>query len=184
MLSDLTQWLGAHTQWLGVAIFLVSLTESLAVAGLVVPGVFLLFAFAALAASADMSLLEAIAWAFCGRSFDLLSFALGRWFHQDIRRLSLFRRHPQWIDRGERFFPALRLGERGAGPFHRSYPPHHPAGCRHVRHAAWRFVAINCCQRWSGPRPYLIPGYSAGRAARWAVPPLFWNQALSIAVAQ
>ena len=29
MLSDLTQWLGAHSQWLGLAIFLVSLTESL-----------------------------------------------------------------------------------------------------------------------------------------------------------
>ena len=74
MLSDLTQWLGAHSQWLGLAIFLVSLTESLAVAGLVVPGVFLLFAFAALAAGADMPLLEAIAWAFCGAVIgDLLS---------------------------------------------------------------------------------------------------------------
>ncbi|WVM89449.1 hypothetical protein UMZ34_02115 [Halopseudomonas pachastrellae] len=58
-----------------------SLTESLAVAGLVVPGVFLLFAFAALAASADMSLLEAIAWAFCGAVIgDLLSFAWGAGF--------------------------------------------------------------------------------------------------------
>lgn len=188
MLSDLTQWLGAHTQWLGVAIFLVSLTESLAVAGLVVPGVFLLFAFAALAASADMSLLEAIVWAFCGAVIgDLLSFALGRWFHQDIRRLSLFRRHPQWIDRGERFFRRYGWVSVVLGRFIGPIRPIIPLVAGMFDMPAWRFVAINLLSAlaWAPAYlipGYLIPGYSAGRAARWAVPPLFWNQALSIAV--
>ena len=66
MLSSLTDWLASHQQWLGIAIFLVSLTESLAVAGLVVPGVFLLFAISALAAGAGVSLTEAVIWAFVG----------------------------------------------------------------------------------------------------------------------
>ena len=66
MLSSLTDWLASHQQWLGIAIFLVSLTESLAVAGLVVPGVFLLFAISALAAGAGVSLTEAVIWAFAG----------------------------------------------------------------------------------------------------------------------
>ncbi len=183
MLSDLTQWLGAHTQWLGVAIFLVSLTESLAVAGLVVPGVFLLFAFAALAASADMPLLEAIAWAFCGAVIgDLLSFALGRWFHQDIRRLSLFRRHPQWIDRGERFFRRYGWVSVVLGRFIGPIRPIIPLVAGMFDMPAWRFVAINLLSALAWAPAYLIPGYSAGRAARWAVPPLFWNQALSVAV--
>lgn len=183
MLSDLTQWLGAHSQWLGLAIFLVSLTESLAVAGLVVPGVFLLFAFAALAAGADMPLLEAIAWAFCGAVIgDLLSFALGRWFHQDIRRLSLFRRHPQWIDRGERFFRRYGWVSVVLGRFIGPIRPIIPLVAGMFDMPAWRFVVINLLSALAWAPAYLIPGYSAGRAARWAVPPLFWNQALSIAV--
>ncbi|MEB3735217.1 hypothetical protein ULF88_16685 [Halopseudomonas pachastrellae] len=135
MLSDLTQWLGAHTQWLGVAIFLVSLTESLAVAGLVVPGVFLLFAFAALAASADMPLLEAIAWRSAARSLVICSALLwGAGFIRIPPPVAVS--PPPAMDRPRRaFFPALWLGQRGAGPLHRAYPPHHPAGCRHVRHA-------------------------------------------------
>lgn len=182
MLSSLTDWLASHQQWLGIAIFLVSLTESLAVAGLVVPGVFLLFAISALAASAGVSLTEAVIWAFAGAVLgDLLSFALGRWFHQDIRRLPLFRRNPQWIDQGERFFRRYGWLSVVLGRFIGPLRPIIPMIAGMFDMPAWRFIAINVLSALAWAPAYLIPGYTAGQAASWAVPPLFWGQALNLA---
>lgn len=182
MLAGLTDWLASHQQWLGIAIFLVSLTESLAVAGLVVPGVFLLFAISALAAGAGVSLTEAIAWAFAGAVIgDLLSFALGRWFHQDIRRIPLFQRNPQWIDRGERFFRRYGWLSVVLGRFIGPIRPIIPMIAGMFDMPAWRFVAINVLSALAWAPAYLIPGYTAGHAAHWEVPPLFWGQALNLA---
>ena len=46
LLDGLTQWINQHHQWLGVAIFIISFLECLALAGLVVPGTVILFAVA------------------------------------------------------------------------------------------------------------------------------------------
>ena len=181
MLAGLTDWLASHQQWLGIAIFLVALTESLAVAGLVVPGVFLLFAISALAASAGVSLTEAVLWAFAGAVIgDLLSFGLGRWFHQDIRRIPLFQRNPQWIDRGEHFFRRYGWLSIVLGRFIGPIRPVIPMIAGMFDMPAWRFVTINVLSALAWAPAYLIPGYTAGHAAHWAVPPLFWGQALNL----
>src|SRR5690606_41233801 len=91
--------------WLGLAIFMIAMLESLAVAGLLIHGVLLLFAAAALAGGGSLGLLSTLAWAFAGAVCgDLLSFALGRWFHQAIRRLRSFPPHPPWPDRRPSLF--------------------------------------------------------------------------------
>src|SRR5690606_39429253 len=83
---------------LGLAMFMIAMLESLSVAGLLIPGVLLLFAAAALAGGGSLGLLSTLAWAFAGAVCgDLLSFALGRWFHQDFRRLRIVQRPPQCI---------------------------------------------------------------------------------------
>lgn len=176
--GELTAWLGTHTRWLGLAIFLIALTESLAIAGLLVPGVVLLFAATALAGGGNLSLLGALAWGFSGAVFgDLISFAMGRWFHQDIRRLGIFARHPQWIDRGERFFQRYGIYSIALGRFIGPIRPIIPMVAGMFDMSAWRFLLVNILSALAWAPVYILPGYLAGSAVRWPVPAFFWHQA-------
>lgn len=177
--GDLLSWLGSHTRWLGLAIFLIALTESLAVAGLLIPGVLLLFAAAALAGGGNLSMLATLSWAFAGAVCgDLLSFALGRWFHQDIRRMRLFARHPHWLDRGESFFRRYGIYSIVLGRFIGPIRPIIPMVAGMFDMPFWRFLLVNILSALAWAPVYVLPGYIAGNATRWPVPESFWNEAL------
>lgn len=177
--GELLVWLGSHTRWLGLTIFMIALVESLAVAGLLVPGVVLLFAASALAGGGNLSLLATLSWACAGAICgDLLSFAMGRWFHQDIRRLRLFARHPQWIDRGESFFRRYGTYSIVLGRFIGPIRPIIPMVAGMFDMPAWRFLAVNVLSAVAWAPIYVLPGYIAGNAARWPVPESFWSEAL------
>lgn len=179
--GNLIEWLGDHRQWLGLAIFLIALLESLAVAGLVIPGVFLLLAVTAMAGGGGMSFVAALTWAFCGAVLgDMLSFALGRFFHQDIRRLGLFRRHPQWIARGEIFFRRYGLFGIFIGRFVGPIRPIIPMIAGMLDMPTVRFVAINLLSALAWAPVYVTPGFLAGRAVKWPVPEFFWQHALTL----
>ncbi|UAW99165.1 DedA family protein [Halopseudomonas nanhaiensis] len=180
--GDVIAWLSGHTRWLGPAIFLIALLESLAIAGIVVPGVALLFAAAAMAGSAHLSLAGVLAWAFAGAVCgDMISFALGRIFHQDIRRLGLFRKHPQWIDGGEAFFRRYGVLSVLIGRFVGPIRPVIPLVAGMFDMPTWRFVAINLFSAALWAPAYLLPGYVTGSALNWPVPEFFWTQTLALA---
>lgn len=108
-LEHLTQWLTLNPQWLGLAILLVACIECLAVAGILVPGTVVLFALGMLAGGGSLTLWQTLLLAYVGGLLgDLLSYALGRRFHQNIRRLPVLRKHPEWIGGAELYF--LRYG--------------------------------------------------------------------------
>ena len=50
-LQSLTDWLATNPGWLSAALFLTAFVESLALAGILIPGVAILFAVAVLAAA-------------------------------------------------------------------------------------------------------------------------------------
>ncbi|MBL4832977.1 MAG: DedA family protein [Pseudomonas sp.] len=179
--GSLLEWLGDHRQWLGLTIFLIALLESLAIAGLVIPGVVLLLAVTAMAGGGGMSFGAALTWAFCGAVIgDLLSFALGRVLHQDIRRIGLFRRHPQWILRGEVFFQRYGLFGIFIGRFVGPIRPIIPMVAGMLDMPTLRFVAINLLSALAWAPVYVTPGFVAGRAVKWPVPEFFWQQALTL----
>jgi undecaprenyl-diphosphatase len=104
-LADVTLWLTANPEWLGLAIFLIACLECLAIAGILVPGTILLFAVAVLAGNGALTLGQTLALAYAGGVLgDLLSYATGRYFHQDIRRLPGLRHHPEWMMGAEFYF--------------------------------------------------------------------------------
>lgn len=180
--GDLLSWLGSHTRWLGLAIFLIALAESLAIAGLLIPGVLLLFAAAALAGGGNLSMLTTMSWAFAGAVCgDLLSFALGRWFHQDIRRMRLFARHPHWLDRGESFFRRYGIYSIVLGRFIGPIRPIIPLVAGMFDMPFWRFLLVNILSALAWAPVYVLPGYIAGNATRWPVPESFWSEALLLA---
>lgn len=179
--GDAIAWLSGHVRWVGPAIFLIAMLESLAIAGLVVPGVALLFAAAAIAGSAQAEIYEILAWAFAGAVCgDMASFALGRIFHQDIRRLSLFRKHPQWIDGGEAFFQRYGVMSVLIGRFVGPIRPVIPLVAGMFDMPIPRFVAINLFSALLWAPVYVLPGYLAGNALKWPVPEFFWTQSLAL----
>ncbi|MBQ0744025.1 MAG: DedA family protein [Pseudomonas sp.] len=182
--TDLLNWLGDHRQWLGWCLFLIAMLESLAIAGLLVPGVVLLVAVTAMAGAWGMPLLSAMGWAFAGAVVgDLLSFTLGRLFHQDIRRLSLFQRHPQWIARGEAFFRRYGVLSIILGRFVGPIRPIIPMIAGMLDMPIGRFVLVNLASALAWAPIYVIPGYLAGHATRWQVPAYFWHQAFGLLAA-
>lgn len=182
--GDLLNWLGEHRQWLGWCIFLIAMLESLAIAGLLVPGVVLLVATTAMAGAWGMPVLSVMGWAFAGAVVgDMLSFTLGRLFHQDIRRLGLFRRNPHWIARGESFFRRYGMLSIILGRFVGPIRPVIPMIAGMLDMPTWRFVLVNLASALAWAPIYVIPGYAAGHAASWAVPELFWQQAFGLLAA-
>src|SRR5210317_22730 len=79
--------------------------ESLVVLGLLIPGAALLFGAGALMATGALPItpimLSTIAGAIVG---DLISFLLGRHYHQTLRVIWPFRRYPVMVNRGVDFF--------------------------------------------------------------------------------
>lgn len=182
-LDSLTTWLGAHPQWLGLAIFLVACLECLAIAGIVVPGTVLLFAITMLAGSGALGLGETMLLAYIGGlSGDFMSYLLGRHFHQNIRRLPLLRTHPQWIARAELYFSqygavSLLIG-RYIGPLR----PILPMVAGMLDMPLLRFLLISLLASAGWAVAYVLPGWAAGAALRLPLPEGFWPDAAVAAV--
>lgn len=176
--GPLLAWLEQHRHWTGAVIFAIAMLESVAIAGLLVPGVVLLFAAAALAGSQQMGLIEILAFAFAGAVCgDLLSFALGRWLHQDIRRIWPLRRYPEWVDRGEVFFRRHGMLSILIGRFVGPVRPVIPLVAGMFDMPFWRFLLVNLFSALLWAPVYILPGYATGSALHWPVPEHFWNAA-------
>ena len=98
-------WLGAHPQAAGLLVFLVAFCDALAVVGIVVPALPLLFAAGTLVGLGHLNgpyaVLCAAAGAFAG---DALSYWVGHRWGPAMRELWLFRRYPALLARGESLF--------------------------------------------------------------------------------
>lgn len=177
-LDSITTWLTANPAWLTVAIFLVCFTECLAIAGIIVPGTVLLFAFAALAGSGVLSLQEVLLLGFLGGlTGDVVSYFIGRHFHQNIRRLPGLRHHPEWIGGAETYFQRYGIASLLVGRFIGPLRPMLPmvAGMFDMPFPRFLAVSIVAAAGWS--MVYLIPGWAAGAAVRLPLPEGFWTQA-------
>lgn len=177
-LAPLARWLADYPQWLGLILFLAACLECLAVVGLLIPGTVLLFALAALAGSGILSLGETLLLGFVGGLLgDLLSYALGRRYHQNIRSLRGLRNHPEWLVRAElyvaRYGVASLLVGRFIGPLRPMLPL--TAGMLDMPFGRFLLVSVAATAGWS--MAYLLPGWTAGAAVRLPLPEGFWGEA-------
>jgi len=182
-LDAITTWLSANPQWLGITLFVVACVECLAIAGIIVPGTVLLFAIAVLAGSGALTLGETLLLGYTGGLLgDALSYALGRRFHQNIRRLPGLRSHPQWLAGAETYFQrygviSLLIG-RYIGPLRPMLPM--VAGMLDMPLPRFIVVSLIAAAGWSVA--YLLPGWATGAAMRLPLPEGFWGQAAVVAV--
>lgn len=177
-LDSLTVWLTANPQWLAAAVFIVACVECLAIAGLIVPGTVLLFAVAVLAGSGALSLGETLLLGFLGGMLgDMVSYFLGRHFHQNIRRLPGLRHHPEWIGSAEAYFQRYGIASLLVGRFIGPLRPMLPMVAGMFDMPFPRFFAVSLLAGAGWAVAYLLPGWATGAAIRLPLPEGFWPQA-------
>ncbi|WP_106477151.1 bifunctional DedA family/phosphatase PAP2 family protein [Phytohalomonas tamaricis] len=148
-----------------VTIGFIALAESLAVIGLLVPGVLLLTVAASVAGHADISIVALLISSMIGAVIgDSLSFWLGHSQHERIPSLWPFNRHPEWLSRGQAFFERYGILSIAFGRFVGPVRPIIPlvAGMLHMPKA--RFLTINIISALIWAPVYLLPGYYLGQA--------------------
>ncbi len=163
--TQLYHWLNMHAQWVPLFIFCSAALEALAVVGIVVPGIPLLFGLTLIAGRNDLDfpiiLASGIAGAMLG---DGISFWLGKHFQHRTETLWPFRTHPQWLVQGEAFFnkhggKSIVIG-RFVGPL-RTFVPL-CAGILNM--PGWRFTAMNLLSALAWAPFHIFPGYLIGSA--------------------
>ncbi len=181
-LNQLTGWLSANPQWLGIAIFVVACVECLAIAGIVVPGTVLLFAIAVLAGSGALTLGETLLLGYTGGLLgDALSYALGRRFHQNIRRLPGLRSHPEWLASAETYFQRYGVVSLLVGRYIGPLRPMLPMVAGMLDMPLPRFIVVSLIAAAGWSLAYLLPGWATGAAMRLPLPEGFWGQAAVVA---
>ncbi|OZB07099.1 MAG: phosphoesterase [Marinobacter sp. 34-60-7] len=164
-INQATAWAAGHPEWIALALFATALLESLAIAGLVIPGVAFLFAFAALAGQAGLPLADILGLAALGAVIgDLSSFIIGRVLSGRLLSVWPFSRYPGMIAKGEVFFAthggtSVILG-RFIGPIRPVLPL--VAGALHM--PPLRFVGFNLLSVFPWALLYVLPGYLVGSA--------------------
>jgi undecaprenyl-diphosphatase len=160
----------------------VACVECLAIAGLIVPGTVLLFAIAVLAGSGALSLGETLLLGFLGGVLgDMVSYFLGRHFHQNIRRLPGLRHHPEWIAGAESYFQRYGIASLLVGRFIGPLRPMLPMVAGMFDMPFPRFVAVSLLAAAGWSVAYLLPGWATGAAIRLPLPEGFWPEAGIIA---
>lgn len=162
-LDALLQWVAGHPHLAGVFVCLLAFSESLAGVGLLVPGALLMFGVGALIALGSLEFWPVYFWSVCGAILgDGFSYWLGRHFHQQIRAVWPFSRHPEWLEKGEAFFrrhggKSVLLG-RFIGPIRPVIPV--VAGMLDMPPA--RFYLVNILSAFGWAPIYLLPGMAFG----------------------
>ncbi len=161
----LTAWFSANPAWLAAGLFLIAFLESLAIAGLVIPGVAILFAIAALAGKTGMPVGEALAWAWAGAVLgDGISYLLGRQLKGRLHSVWPFSRYPRMLRRGEHFF--LLHGGKSVviGRFVGPIRPVIPLIAGAFRMPSRRFFTFNILSAIGWAPVYVLPGFLVGSA--------------------
>ena len=161
--TALFAWVAAHPGWMSAVIFITSLSESLTIVGVIVPGALIMFTLGTLIGLGHLEFWTVFWWSALGAVVgDAISFWIGRVFHQRIRRVWPFTKHPEIITRSEDFF--RKHGGKGVvfgrffGPVRGTIPT--VAGMMDM---SWRnFMIANVISAILWAPAHLLPGMALG----------------------
>jgi len=169
LFQQLLDWVSLHPNASGALIFLVSMAESLAIIGLVVPGVAIMFGIGAMIGAGSIEFGSAVAWAVAGAVVgDGLSFWLGYHYKERLQGIWPFSRYPGSLTRGVAFFEkyggkSVAIG-RFIGPVRAVIPL--VAGMMEMQ--PWRFALANILSALAWAPAYLLPGMVFGTSLKLA----------------
>ena len=145
-------------------VLVIALVESLALVGLLVPGVVLITTAASLAGHQDVALAWLIGAAFIGAIMgDSISFTLGYRHHKQVTKRWPLSQHPEWLARGTRFFERYGISSVFIGRFVGPVRPIIPlvAGMMHMPPRTFAWANVSSAALWAPA--YVLPGYLLGR---------------------
>lgn len=153
-----------HPEYLLWSIGLIALVESLAVVGIIVPGVGILASLSVLAANADTNVYAMLGVAIIGAIIgDGLSFLFGRLFQDRLNHIWPFTRHPEWISTGHHFFEKHGGKSIFIGRFVGPVRPFIPMVAGMLRMDGKHFLTLNVASAICWAPAYLLPGYFFGQ---------------------
>ena len=144
-------------------IFLISLSESLALVGLIVPGTVIMFGVGAVVATGNLDLKPVLLLAAAGAvAGDGISYWLGRHYQEDLRRMWPFSRYPGMLKKGEVFF--TRHGGKSIlfGRFVGPVRPVIPVVAGMLGMGPLHFSLINVLSAIGWALVYILPGVFFG----------------------
>ncbi len=162
-INALTAFITHHTHLAYGAVFLISLSESLAFIGLIVPGTVIMFGVGAIVATGSLGLTPVLLLAAAGAvAGDGISYWLGRRYRDKLRKVWPFKRYPAMLEKGEAFFhrhggKSILFG-RFVGPVRPVIPL--VAGTLGMRSVQFAIVNLLSAIGWAFA--YILPGVFFG----------------------
>jgi membrane protein DedA with SNARE-associated domain len=169
LFKQLLEWISANPEWAYLVVFSVAFSESVAIVGMIVPGVMIMIGAGALIATGDLAFLPTASAAVIGAiAGDGLSYWIGRHYRDQLRTCWPFNRYPAQLDQGIAFFE--RHGAKSVvfgrffGPVRAIIPL--VAGMLHMPRGRFAFANVSSAIAW-GPT-YLAPGIVFGASLKLA----------------
>ncbi|MFF8798462.1 MULTISPECIES: DedA family protein [unclassified Methylobacterium] len=116
--QSVVAFIEAHRAWAPLVTGVIAFCESLAVLSLLVPATFILLAIGALIGSSDLPLWPMVIGAGIGAGLgDWVSYEVGRYFKEDVKRIWPMSRHPEMTLKAEGFIRRWGSGAVAIGRF-------------------------------------------------------------------
>jgi len=162
-LDTLLAYISVHSALTYGAIFLVSVSESLAMVGLLVPGTFIMFGVGAIVATGSLDLATVLMLAMAGAIVgDGASYWLGHFYKEKLASVRPFSSHPEMLEKAADFFhrhggKSVLFG-RFVGPLRPVIPV--VAGMLGMRPVHFAIVNVLSAIGWA--LVYILPGVFFG----------------------
>lgn len=167
--QTILDWVAANPESAGIAIFIISAVESLALVGILIPGVIILFAFGTLVGAGILPVVPVLLWAFAGAVLgDQLSFWLGWNLKERLWQIWPISRYPQFVGKSERFFHKYGAASVFVGRFIGPIRPIIPAMAGMSNMPPLRFTLVNLSSAALWSPAYMLPGAVLGASMQVA----------------
>lgn len=164
-------WLQIHPVLAGFITYLITFFECLVIVGLLIPGTVFMTAIGTLIGIGVLPFTSITLWAIAGAiTGDVLSFWVGRHYHEHTATFSLFRRYPKLLEKGDAFFnkhggKSIVIG-RFIGPIRAILP--FIAGMVHMSYRQFLIADVISAIAWAPI--YMLPGILLGQASQQLPP--------------
>jgi len=168
-LADILQWIRDNPDMAGLTIGLVAFLEGLALVGILIPGIIILFGFGTLIGLGVLDLASVWVWCSVGAILgDGISFWIGYYFKDHLRDIWPFNRFSDLIDQGEQFFKRHGLKSILIGRFVGPVRPVMPVVAGMLSMDIKRYVPANILAGILWAPAYLLPGVVFGASIELA----------------
>ncbi|GLI32772.1 MAG: VTT domain-containing protein [Syntrophales bacterium] len=162
-LNTLLTFISHHPELAYGLIFLISLSESLALVGLLVPGTVIMFGVGAVVATGSLNLFPVLLMAMIGAiAGDGVSYWLGHHYKEKLVNIWPFSRHPGMLNKGEAFFHRHGVKSVLFGRFVGPVRPMIPVVAGMLGMHPVRFSVVNVLSAIGWALVYILPGVFFG----------------------